>query len=65
MKRKFKAFEIIPLNKLSQRKKEESQKLSFVEKIEWTTRLREFAYGQKATTGRVQRIYSVAKLSEI
>ncbi len=64
MKFKFKNIEIVPLASLSLRKKQEARKLSFSKKIEWTTLLREYAYGKKATTGRVQRIHSVAKLSK-
>jgi hypothetical protein len=64
MKLKTKKIEVVPLAGLSQRKKEEARRLSFSKKIEWTTRLREFAYGKEATTGRVQRIHSVAKLGQ-
>jgi hypothetical protein len=64
MKLKTKHFEIVPLKDLDKNKKAEARRLSFAQKMEWTTRLREYAYGKKATTGRIQRIYSVAKLGE-
>jgi hypothetical protein len=57
-------IEFVPLAELDRRKKEEAKRIPFSKKIEWTTRLREYAYGKKATTGRLRRIHSVAKLGE-
>jgi hypothetical protein len=56
--------EFMALADLDKRKKEEAKLIPFSKKIEWTTRLREYAYGKKATTGRLRRIHSVAKLGE-
>jgi hypothetical protein len=64
MKSRIPKIEMVPLESLSQRKKGEARRLSFSKKLEWTTRLREYAYGKEATTGRVQRIHSVAKLGQ-
>ena len=64
MKIKSRKFEIIPLAKLDEVKKKEALRISFKRKMEITTMLREVFYGKKATTGRVQRIHSVAKLGE-
>jgi hypothetical protein len=64
MKLDKKHFEVVSLAEADKRAKEEAKKIPFSKKIEWTTRIREYAYGKKATTGRVRRIYSVAKLGE-
>jgi hypothetical protein len=44
--------------------KAEAKRIPFAKKVEWTTRIREYAYGKKATTGRLRRIHSVVKLGE-
>ena len=64
MKLDRKKFEVVSLAEADQRAKEEAKKIPFSKKIEWTTRLREYAYGIKATTGRVRRIHSLAKLGK-
>jgi len=57
-------FEVVPLADLDARVKEEAKKIPFSKKIEWTTRIREYAYGKKATTGRLRRVHSVAKFKK-
>jgi hypothetical protein len=64
MKLDKKYFEFISFAENDLRVKEEAKKIPFTKKIEWTTRLREYAYGKKATTGRLRRIHSVAKLEK-
>ena len=64
MKIKSRKLEIVPLEKLDEVKKKEASYIPFKRKMEITTMLREVVYGKKATTGRVQRIHSVAKLGE-
>ena len=64
MKLKKNAIECISLADLDNRKKEEAKRIPLFKKMEWTTQLREYAYGKKATTGRLRRIYTVAKLGE-
>jgi hypothetical protein len=46
---------------LEKQEKEERKKVSFEEKSETITYLRECFYGPEATTGRLQRIYHFFK----
>ena len=57
-------FEVVRLSEMDARANAEAKRIPFSKKIEWTTRLREYAYGKKATTGRLRRVYSVAKLKK-
>ena len=40
-------------------------KLNYQKKMEMVTELRERVYGKKATTGRVQRVWSVITLKDL
>ena len=64
MKSLAKTLQVIPIENLDREKYLESQKISFKNKLKIATKLREYVYGRKATTGRVQRIYSTIKLGK-
>ena len=61
---KTKTLDVVSIENIDRVRYFESQKISFKNKLKLATKLREYVYGSKASTGRVQRVYSTAKLGE-
>jgi len=55
-------LEVISIENIDRVKYLESQKIRFKKKLEIATKLKEYIYGRKATTGRVQRVFSAPTL---